>query len=97
MCKSNSNTCGFKSPIIWMVFANVAASATTSIPRSSSNILRIADLMTAGAKTIAPKALAAEAVQLMEKHKINQMLVVDEGGALVGALNMHDLFRAKVI
>jgi arabinose-5-phosphate isomerase len=58
---------------------------------------RIADLMTAGAKTIAPKALAAEAVQLMEKHKINQMLVVDEGGALVGALNMHDLFRAKVI
>jgi arabinose-5-phosphate isomerase len=58
---------------------------------------RIADLMTAGAKTIAPKALAAEAVQLMEKHKINQMLVVDEEGALVGALNMHDLFRAKVI
>jgi arabinose-5-phosphate isomerase len=61
------------------------------------NAGRIADLMTAGAKTIAPKALAAEAVQLMEKHKINQMLVVDEGGALVGALNMHDLFRAKVI
>ena len=58
---------------------------------------RIADLMTPGAKTIAPKALAAEAVQLMEKHKINQMLVVDEEGALVGALNMHDLFRAKVI
>jgi arabinose-5-phosphate isomerase len=58
---------------------------------------RIADHMTAGAKTIAPGALAAEAVQLMEKHKINQMLVVDEGGALVGALNMHDLFRAKVI
>lgn len=61
------------------------------------NAGRIADHMTAGAKTIAPKALAAEAVQLMEKHKINQMLVVDEGGALVGALNMHDLFRAKVI
>jgi arabinose-5-phosphate isomerase len=58
---------------------------------------RIAELMTAGAKTIGPQALAAEAVQLMEKHKINQMLVVDEGGTLVGALNMHDLFRAKVI
>lgn len=61
------------------------------------NVGRMADLMTAGAKTIAPKALAAEAVQLMEKHKINQLLVVDEGGVLVGALNMHDLFRAKVI
>jgi arabinose-5-phosphate isomerase len=33
----------------------------------------------------------------MEKHKVNQLLVVDGGGALIGALNMHDLFRAKVI
>jgi arabinose-5-phosphate isomerase len=33
----------------------------------------------------------------MEQHKVNQVLVVDERGALVGALNMHDLFRAKVI
>jgi arabinose-5-phosphate isomerase len=33
----------------------------------------------------------------MERHKVNQLLVVDERGALVGALNMHDLFRAKVI
>jgi arabinose-5-phosphate isomerase len=33
----------------------------------------------------------------MEKHKINQMLVVDARGELVGALNMHDLFRAKVL
>ena len=33
----------------------------------------------------------------MEKHKINQMLVVDPRGVLVGALNMHDLFRAKVL
>jgi len=57
----------------------------------------IAAVMTAGPRTIAPEALAAEAVQLMEKHKINQMLVVDPGGVLVGALNMHDLFRAKVI
>jgi arabinose-5-phosphate isomerase len=53
--------------------------------------------MTAAPRTIAPGALAAEAVQRMEAHKINQMLVVDEHGALVGALNMHDLFRAKVI
>jgi arabinose-5-phosphate isomerase len=58
---------------------------------------RIAQLMTPAPKTIAASALAAEAVQLMERHKINQMLVVDAQGALAGALNMHDLFRAKVI
>ena len=54
-------------------------------------------LMSAGPRTIRPEALAVEAVQIMEKHKVNQLLVVDERGALVGALNMHDLFRAKVI
>jgi arabinose-5-phosphate isomerase len=54
-------------------------------------------VMTAGARTIRPEALAVEAVQIMERHKVNQLLVVDAHGALVGALNMHDLFRAKVI
>lgn len=58
---------------------------------------RIAALMTPSARTIAPDALAVEAVHLMETHKVNQLLVVDAGGQLVGALNMHDLFRAKVI
>jgi arabinose-5-phosphate isomerase len=33
----------------------------------------------------------------MERHKINQLLVVTATGELMGALNMHDLFRAKVI
>jgi arabinose-5-phosphate isomerase len=46
---------------------------------------------------ISPDKLAAEAVELMERYRINQMLVVDDEGRLVGALNMHDLFRAKVI
>jgi len=54
-------------------------------------------LMSAAPRTIRPAALAVEAVQIMEKHKVNQLLVVDARGALVGALNMHDLFRAKVI
>jgi arabinose-5-phosphate isomerase len=54
-------------------------------------------LMTAAPRTIRPEALAVEAVQIMEKHKVNQLLVVDARGALLGALNMHDLFRAKVI
>ena len=57
----------------------------------------VAALMTPGPRTIRPEALAVEAVQLMERHKVNQLLVVDERGRLAGALNMHDLFRAKVL
>ena len=53
--------------------------------------------MKRGPRTIPPHKLAAEAVELMERHKINQLLVVSEAGELVGALNMHDLFRARVI
>jgi len=58
---------------------------------------RVDDVMSAQPRSIRPEALAAEAVQIMETHKINQLLVVDARGELVGALNMHDLFRAKVI
>jgi arabinose-5-phosphate isomerase len=58
---------------------------------------RVADVMSAQPRSIRPEALAAEAVQIMEAHKVNQLLVVDARGDLVGALNMHDLFRAKVI
>ena len=57
----------------------------------------IDEVMNRSPRTMSPHALAVEAVQLMEAHKINQLLVVDERGALLGALNMHDLFRAKVI
>ena len=59
--------------------------------------LRIREVMKPDPRTIAPHKLAAEAVELMDRHKINQLLVVAEDGKLVGALNMHDLFRAKVI
>jgi arabinose-5-phosphate isomerase len=34
---------------------------------------------------------------MMERHKVNQLLVIDSAGRLAGALNMHDLFRAKVV
>ena len=57
----------------------------------------VTEVMTAGPRSIRPEALAVEAVQLMERHKVNQLLVIDEAGRLVGALNMHDLFRAKVL
>jgi len=58
---------------------------------------KVDEVMTRGPKSIGSQALATEAVHLMEQHKINQLLVVDERGSLIGALNMHDLFRAKVI
>ncbi|MCC6533174.1 MAG: KpsF/GutQ family sugar-phosphate isomerase [Burkholderiales bacterium] len=58
---------------------------------------RIVEVMTRAPRTIQPDRLAAEAVQIMEQYKVNQLLVVDAGQRLIGALNMHDLFRAKVI
>ncbi len=58
---------------------------------------KITDVMTRGPRTIGPDKLAAEAVEVMERFKVNQMLVVDADQKLLGALNMHDLFRAKVI
>ncbi len=57
----------------------------------------VSSVMTRNPKTIAPNRLAAEAVQVMEQFRITQILVVDEEERLIGALNMHDLLRAKVI
>jgi arabinose-5-phosphate isomerase len=57
----------------------------------------ITEIMTRGPRTIGPGKLAAEAVEIMERLKINQLVVVDDDRKLLGALNMHDLFRAKVI
>ena len=55
------------------------------------------EVMSVNPKTVRPQMLAAEAVHMMEEFKVNQLLVVDEHDALLGALNMHDLFRAKVL
>ena len=57
----------------------------------------VASVMTRNCKTITPDKLAVEAAELMEKHKIQGLLVVGEDGRLVGALNIHDLFRAGVV
>ena len=59
--------------------------------------LTIADVMHASPRTIGPDQLAVDAVQIMEKYRINQLLVADVDGMLVGALHIHDLTRAKVI
>ena len=57
----------------------------------------VAALMTRGPKTIGADKLAIEAAQLMEKHQIHALLVVDEQQKVVGALNIHDLLRARVV
>ena len=58
---------------------------------------KVADVMSANPRVVVADDLAVEAVRIMEQHKVNQLLVVDGAGALIGALNMHDLFRAKVL
>lgn len=57
----------------------------------------IASVMTTSPKVIGADALAVEAAQLMEHHKINALLVVDDERRVVGALNIHDLLRARVV
>ncbi len=57
----------------------------------------IASVMTASPRTIGEDALAVEAARLMEAHKINALLVVDAERRVVGALNIHDLLRARVV
>jgi arabinose-5-phosphate isomerase len=57
----------------------------------------VLQVMTRQPRSISPRRLAVEAVEMMEVHKINQLLVIDDSGQLCGALNMHDLFQAKVV
>ena len=59
--------------------------------------LKLADVMHANPRTVHPDQLAVEAVEVMEQFRINQLLVADSNGKLVGALHIHDLTRAKVI
>jgi arabinose-5-phosphate isomerase len=58
---------------------------------------RMDQVMSRHAKTLRPSALAAEAVHLMETHRITSLIVVDAYGKIVGALNVHDLLRAGVV
>jgi arabinose-5-phosphate isomerase len=59
--------------------------------------LQARDLMHASPKTVSANALAVEAADLMETAKIHSVLVIDETGLLIGALNYNDLLSAKVI
>jgi arabinose-5-phosphate isomerase len=57
----------------------------------------IKDVMHHNPRSINADKLAVDAVAIMEEFRINQMLVTDDAGKLVGALHIHDLTRAKVI
>lgn len=61
------------------------------------NQTAVSELMAKNPKTVQAGHLAVEAAHLLERYQINGLLVVDEQQRLVGALNIHDLLRARVV
>ena len=59
--------------------------------------LTAGEVMHTGPRVVRETALAAEAADVMERHRVTSLLVVDAAGRLIGALNSNDLMRAKVI
>jgi len=59
--------------------------------------LKAHEVMHPNPRTIRHDALAVEAAEMMELHRITSILVVDAEGMLCGAINSNDLMRAKVI
>ncbi len=57
----------------------------------------VRDHMTAPCQSVQASMLAAEALQILDEYKINALPVIDDGGRVVGAFNMHDLLRAGVV
>jgi arabinose-5-phosphate isomerase len=55
------------------------------------------EVMHRGGIVSSPDTMAAAAVHTMEQNKITALMVVDNTGKLIGALNVHDLFRAGVM
>ena len=62
-----------------------------------THTVKINEVMHNNPNTIHANELAVEAVAMMEQKKINGLLVIDDAGKLVGAFNMHDLLKAKVV
>jgi arabinose-5-phosphate isomerase len=58
---------------------------------------KMSDVMHKGCRTTTADILAAEAVHVLEENKITSLLVADDSNRLVGALNIHDLFRAGIM
>src|SRR5690606_11967429 len=70
---------------------------TLADPSIDVHRARIADVMTRSPVAIEADALATEAARLMEDRKITMLVVLDGDRHVVGALNIHDLLRARVV
>jgi arabinose-5-phosphate isomerase len=70
---------------------------TLADPSIDVHAARIADVMTRTPVAIDARALASEAARLMEDRKITMLVVLDDERRVVGALNIHDLLRARVV
>lgn len=66
-------------------------------PRADLRATPVLDVMGRSPKSIGAERLAVEAARMMEDFKINGVIVVDEASRVVGALNIHDLLRARVV
>ena len=65
--------------------------------RDSFAGLKVDDIMHASPKTISADRLATEALKAMQSGHVNGLLVIEENGVLIGALNMHDLLMARIV
>ena len=66
---------------------------TINIKGADIHETRLRDVMHSKCKTTSADVLAAEALRILEENKITSLLVTDDDNKLVGALNIHDLFR----
>jgi arabinose-5-phosphate isomerase len=64
---------------------------------SDIRALRVEDIMSPRPRTVRATELAAAAVEIMQQHRVQGLLVTDEAGSLVGALNFQDLLQAGVV
>ena len=59
--------------------------------------VKISEVMTRGGKSVGAQQLAVDAVNLMDRHKITVLMVLDQQRKLLGVIHMHDLLRAGVV
>jgi arabinose-5-phosphate isomerase len=59
--------------------------------------IQLKDVITKNPKTISKDILVAQAIEMMERFRVNHLIVVDDNNRLIGALNLHDLLASKII
>ncbi|WP_447639856.1 MULTISPECIES: KpsF/GutQ family sugar-phosphate isomerase [Chitinophagaceae] len=57
------------------------------------NTITTADFYTSGGYTAPPEMLAVSALDLMKRHDISQLIVVDQGKRFLGFVHLHDLVK----